>query len=95
MVGKEVVFDDGKFEVTLIKMPKNPLELNEIIAALLVEQVNTNHMYTFRTGAIRFESEEEFRGRLTANLEESMIRWKLKIFSSSFRSWFRQKSCRR
>lgn len=59
MVGKEVVFDDGKFEVTLIKMPKNPLELNEIIAALLVEQVNTKHMYTFRTGAIRFESEEE------------------------------------
>lgn len=59
MIGKEVVFDDGKFEVTLIKMPKNPLELNEIIAALLVEQVNTKHMYTFRTGSIHFESVEE------------------------------------
>lgn len=59
MIGKEVVFDDGKFEVTLVKMPKNPLELNEIIAALLVEQVNTKHMYTFRTGSIHFESVEE------------------------------------
>lgn len=59
MIGKEVVFDDGMFEVTLIKMPKNPLELNEIIGALLMEQVNTKHMYTFRTKYIRFESIEE------------------------------------
>ena len=25
MIGKQVVFDDGLFEVTLIKTPKNPL----------------------------------------------------------------------
>ena len=43
MVGKQVVFDDGLFEVTLIKKPKNPLELQEIIAALLIEQINTKY----------------------------------------------------
>lgn len=59
MIGKNVVFDDGVFEVTLIKMPKNPLELQEIIAALLVEQVNTKHMYTFKAAKIHFESLEE------------------------------------
>lgn len=59
MIGKNVVFDDGLFEVTLIKKPKNPLELQEIIAALLIEQVNTKYMYTFRTGEIIFESLEE------------------------------------
>lgn len=59
MIGKEVVFDDGRFEVTLIKMPKNILELNEIIAALLVEQTNTKHMYSFKTHSIKFESLEE------------------------------------
>ena len=59
MVGKQVVFDDGLFEVTLIKKPKNPLELQEIIAALLIEQINTKYMYTFKTGYITFESLEE------------------------------------
>lgn len=59
MVGKQVVFDDGLFEVTLIKTPKNPIALQEIIAALLIEQVDTKHMYTFKTGRIEFESLEE------------------------------------
>ena len=59
MVGKQIVFDDGLFEVTLIKAPKNPIELQEIIAALLIEQIDTKHMYTFKTGKVTFESIEE------------------------------------
>ena len=59
MIGKQVVFDDGLFEVTLIKTPKNPLVLQEIVASLLIEQVDTQHMYSFKTGRITFESLEE------------------------------------
>ncbi|MBU3841360.1 MAG: YegS/Rv2252/BmrU family lipid kinase [Candidatus Ruminococcus intestinipullorum] len=59
IIGKDVVFDDGEFEVTLIKTPKNPIELNEIIGALLMRQIDSKHMYTFRTGEIHFESIEE------------------------------------
>lgn len=59
MIGKQVVFDDGLFEVTLIKTPKSPIALQEIIAALLIEQIDTKHMYTFKTGKIMFESLEE------------------------------------
>ena len=59
MIGKQVVFDDGLFEVTLIKTPKNPLALQEIVASLLIEQVDTKHMYSFKTGRITFESLEE------------------------------------
>ena len=59
MIGKNVQFDDGVFEVTLIKTPKNPIALQEVIAALLIEQVDTKYMYSFRTGHITFESLEE------------------------------------
>lgn len=59
IIGRNVVFDDGDFEVTLIKSPKNALELQEIIAALLIEQIDTKHMYTFKTNHIAFESLEE------------------------------------
>lgn len=59
IIGKDVIFDDGEFEVMLIKTPKNPLELNDIIAALLFRQSESEKIYSFRTGAIRFESLEE------------------------------------
>ena len=59
MIGKNVKFDDGVFEVTLIRRQKNPIELQEIIAALLIEQVDTKHMYSFKAKKITFESLEE------------------------------------
>ena len=59
LVGKQVGFDDGVFEVTLIKTPKNPIELQEIIAALMIQQMDSKYMYTFKSGRIMFESIEE------------------------------------
>lgn len=59
IMGKEVLFNDGEFEVTLIKKPKNPIELQEIVTSLLVETFDTKYMYTFKTSEIIFESKEE------------------------------------
>ena len=59
MVGKSVVFDDGEFEATLIKSPKNPLELQGIILALVSEQQDSKYMYSFKTKEVIFESLEE------------------------------------
>lgn len=59
MVDKNVKFDDGKFEVTLIKSPKSPLALQEIVRALVTNQVNPKYMYAFKTNKITFESVEE------------------------------------
>lgn len=56
IVGQNVAYDDGEFEVTLIKMPKNVKELNEIIMALTVSQFKSEYMYCFRTSDITFES---------------------------------------
>ena len=78
MIGKQVVFDDGLFEVTLIKTPKNPLALQEIVASLLIEQVDTKHMYSFKTGRITFESLEEIPwtldGEFGGNLQDITIK---------------------
>lgn len=59
IIGKHVVLDDGVFEVTLIKKPTNPIELNEILSSLLIKEINTKHMYTFRTGSLHIECREE------------------------------------
>lgn len=58
LVKGDVQFDDGVYEVTFIKRPKNPLEIQEILAALLLEEINSNYMYSFRTKKMTIESEE-------------------------------------
>lgn len=57
--GKDVKFDDGEFEVMLVRRPKNLIELQEIITALLIEEFDTKYMYTFKASRITFESKEE------------------------------------
>ena len=54
MTGNHVQLDDGVFEVTLIKAPHNPVELNEIIAYLTGLKDDSNLIYAFKTGEISF-----------------------------------------
>ena len=56
IMGKKVRFDDGEFEVMLIKKPKSAIELQEIITSLLIESFNTEYMYMFKTKNITFEA---------------------------------------
>lgn len=64
ITGKNVVFDDGKFEVTLFKTPRNPMELNEILGALALRKINPKRMYSFKTNEVHFETEEEIQWTL-------------------------------
>lgn len=59
MTGKNVLLDDGKFEVTLIRKPKNIMELNEILASLTKLIDDTELIYSFKSDKIKFLSEEE------------------------------------
>jgi YegS/Rv2252/BmrU family lipid kinase len=59
MAGDDVELDDGVFEVTLIKMPRNPIELNEIIAALINLVDDTDMIYSFKTNEVHFLSKTE------------------------------------
>ena len=58
LTGKNVLLDDGVFEVTLIKAPKNPLELNEIITALL-GGADTSNIESFKTSYLKITSETQ------------------------------------
>ena len=59
ITGKHVKLDDGVFEVTLIKRPKNPMELNNIMVSLLNRDIDSDAMYCFRAEKVLFESKEE------------------------------------
>ena len=59
IIGTEVGLGDGVFEVTFIKRPKNLLELNETLTALLLAEVDERYMYSFRTNRLEVEAEGE------------------------------------
>lgn len=59
----DFLLDDGLYEVTLIKTPGNPLDLQRIIHSLLNIDIDIDTAYikSFRTSKIRFECDDEFQ----------------------------------
>lgn len=78
MTGKDVLLDDGVFEVTLIKKPRNPIELNEVIASLINLADNTDMIYSFKTKEVRFMAKRSIPwtldGEFGGEHEEVVIR---------------------
>ena len=58
LVRNEVVFDDGVYEATFIRRPKNPMEIQELLSAMIDAKLNSDYMYSFRTKKLVIESEE-------------------------------------
>lgn len=54
-----VSLSDGVFEVNLVKNPKNPLELSEIVSTLTGVKKDSPFVYTFQAKKVRFKSIEK------------------------------------
>ncbi len=59
LTGQDVKLDDGLFEVTLIHNPKNILEFQEIIGALLLGNSDTALIDSYKTDRIIMETSQE------------------------------------
>lgn len=59
ITGKNVTLDDGVFEVTLVKLPDNMLELSNLIVAIVNRDIDTDYMYCFKTAHMEIHSDEE------------------------------------
>lgn len=59
ITGKNVMLDDGLFEVTLIKKPTNPIELNQLAHNMLTRKFDSDMMITFKTSKVEFDCEED------------------------------------
>lgn len=59
ITGENVELNDGLFEVTLVKKPLNPIELNDIIAALVDKRRHSDAIQSFKTSRLVIESNQE------------------------------------
>ena len=63
--------NDGFFEVTLIVHPKNPLQLQEIMTALVMAEDNTDMIYSFKTRQLTIETDEKVPWTLDGNRKQT------------------------
>ena len=57
LMGKDVELDDGLFEVTLIYMPKNLMELQEILGGLVSGVLRGDNFLSFKAAKMKLYSE--------------------------------------
>jgi YegS/Rv2252/BmrU family lipid kinase len=78
MTGEDVKLDDGLFEATLIRKPRNPVELNEILACLTNIIDDSDMIYSFKTRQVRITSKAKVAwtldGEFGGEQEEVIIR---------------------
>lgn len=58
LIKGDIGLNDGVFEVTLIKMPRNPIELNEILGFMTGVIADSEMVYSFQTSELKLTSSE-------------------------------------
>lgn len=58
LVTQEVALNDGIFEVMLVKTPKTPLDLTNIVSYMFLKEEQNEYVYKLKTSYLRIESEE-------------------------------------
>ena len=59
LVTQSVALNDGLFEVLLIRTPKTPKDLSNIISYMFLREEPNEYVYKFKTSSIRLTSEQE------------------------------------
>lgn len=57
IIGRNVQFDDGVFEVTFVRRPQNPAELQDMLSSIVRREIHSQYMDSFRTARLVVESE--------------------------------------
>ena len=90
LVNQSVSLNDGVFEVLLIRMPKTPADLSNIISYMFLVEAPNDYVYKFKASSIRFFSENsvdwvldgEYGGARTA-VEIENLKERIPIILSS------------
>lgn len=59
LIANGVCFDDGLFEVTLVKTPTNPLALQSLLTEAALNKLSEKNFITFKTSRVSFTSDSE------------------------------------
>lgn len=58
LVTQDVALNDGVFEVMMIRTPKTPLDLRNIVSYMFLKEEQNEYVYKFKTAHLKITSEE-------------------------------------
>lgn len=64
ITGKDICLNDGEFEVTLVRKPKNLMELNSIIAAFVSQKMESESIIHFKSSSLQISSSKDIKWTL-------------------------------
>ena len=79
ITGKGVRFDDGVFEMILIRKPHNILEMTNIVNELLNKKLNSDNIVYAKVNYVRLQSEEDLPWSLDGEFGGNMPRAEIHI----------------
>lgn len=56
---KNVLFDDGQMEITLVRYPQNPADTQKLLNSLVTQIADYNTVYVFKTSKVKISCDEE------------------------------------
>jgi diacylglycerol kinase family enzyme len=56
LVNQSVALNDGLFEVLLVRMPKTPVDLSNIVSYLFLKEEPNEYVFRFKTSSLRITS---------------------------------------
>ena len=65
-----ILLDDGFFEVTFIRQPKNAIDLQTIITSVLKQDFSSPYIYHFKSAEVNISSEEKLEWTLDGEAGE-------------------------
>lgn len=74
----KIELNDGLFEVNLIRTPRNPIELNEIVGFLLGLRSDTTLVYSFQTHSLKLTAASSVSWTLDGEYGGSFDRFQIK-----------------
>lgn len=83
VAGKDIELNDGLFEVSLVKNPKSPLELQQIVAGIFSKTQKSNMIERFKTNKIVLESEESIAWTLDGENGDAHQRVEISIINNA------------
>jgi len=84
ITGKDICLSDGLFEVTLLKKPRNPMELQDLVTSLLIQKKCKN-IISFKTSKLKFWSDEKVKWVIDGEYAGSPKRVFIKNYSCAVR----------
>lgn len=86
LIGQSVKLSDGLFEVTLVRKPKNPIELQQLVSAFLARSFeNCDMIYSFKAAKLSIATEDNISWTLDGEFGGEHRRVEFEVIPSAIR----------